>query len=486
MSSLTSTTPTALVNNLPTNARSTGQQARLAAMDGTGSFSQLLSGYGKPPQLPAAISTAPADKPAGADAHARAHAHAHAPKSASQSNGDGKTETQRQESKLNNKSAGQSDVASRRTSGALAHPEAARSTAQNASSKLPQDEAARAGTAKDAAAAEAITTTDLAEASSPATEDAAAQVAAAAAVAVAAELPAASTVVPDSLPSVVHAADASKKPGIPSDHHADLTLTDTSDAGRSGLPARLGPGRTEQAAWPDRAQVSAQAKAEANALGAAEPGGLGVQKATAAFSTELQSALPVQSSANGKTPAAALESLVASMGISTPSEFKTAATAATAAPPTVVSLAQPLFEPAFAPAMAARLSLLAANGVQTAQLHLNPAELGPVAVQIVVDGQQAQVSFHAEQAATCAVLERSLPDLAAALRDAGLTLSGGGVFQQAPDRGSDSDGHASSDNNSGNTATRRVRTAGLDLPLSALGNAPASARASRGVLDLYA
>ena len=174
------------------------------------------------------------------------------------------------------------------------------------------------------------------------------------------------------------------------------------------------------------------------------------------------------------------------MGVSTPGEFKPAAAAA---PPTVVSVAQPLFEPAFAPAMAARLSLLAADGVQTAQLHLNPAEMGPVAVQIVVDGQQAQVSFHAEQADTCAVLERSLPDLAAALRDAGLTLSGGGVFQQSPGQSRNSDNRSSSDNsnsNSSRSATSRARAAGLDLPLSALGNAPASARAARGVLDLYA
>ena len=83
---------------------------------------------------------------------------------------------------------------------------------------------------------------------------------------------------------------------------------------------------------------------------------------------------------------------------------------------------------------------------------------------------------------TPAPCERSLPDLAAALRDAGLTLSGGGVFQQAPGQGGDADSRASNNN----AAANRARPAGLDLPLTALGSAAAPARATRGVLDLYA
>ncbi|HCU54503.1 MAG TPA: hypothetical protein DIC36_09605 [Gammaproteobacteria bacterium] len=87
----------------------------------------------------------------------------------------------------------------------------------------------------------------------------------------------------------------------------------------------------------------------------------------------------------------------------------------------------------FAPEMAARLTLLAGEGVQRAELRLNPVEMGPVSVHLRLDGQQAQVEFHAQHAMTREVLERSLPELASALRDAGLTLSGGGVFQQPQD-----------------------------------------------------
>ena len=133
--------------------------------------------------------------------------------------------------------------------------------------------------------------------------------------------------------------------------------------------------------------------------------------------------------------------------------------------------------------MAARLSVLAADGVQTAQLHLNPADMGPVMVQIVVEGQQARIEFQADQADTRAVLERSLPDLAAALRDSGLTLSGGGVFQQFA--GQDQSGaQARSD---GSSAPRRGSSRDVSDSLAALPARVATvARQTQGVVDLYA
>ncbi|MET0517946.1 MAG: flagellar hook-length control protein FliK, partial [Burkholderiaceae bacterium] len=155
----------------------------------------------------------------------------------------------------------------------------------------------------------------------------------------------------------------------------------------------------------------------------------------------------------------------------------------------VVTLAQPLHDPGFGSELGARLSLLAADGVQEAQLHLNPAEMGPVAVQIVVDGQHAQISFHAQQADTRAALEQSLPDLAAALRDAGLTLSGGGVFQQAQDSGGSArrdaaDGGERGGGRSGGVAG--VGGIGGDDAIAAASARRSAPRASRGVLDLYA
>ena len=106
--------------------------------------------------------------------------------------------------------------------------------------------------------------------------------------------------------------------------------------------------------------------------------------------------------------------------------------AATAQPQAEARIAVPLNSPDFAPALGAQISVFTRDGVQTARLQLNPAEMGPITVQIALDGSAARVDFQADMAATRDVIEASLPALAGALQDAGLTLAGGGVFQHAP------------------------------------------------------
>ncbi len=97
--------------------------------------------------------------------------------------------------------------------------------------------------------------------------------------------------------------------------------------------------------------------------------------------------------------------------------------------------------PEFPQELGVQLSVLARDGVQEAELHLNPAEMGPVSVQIVMDGTQARIDFGADVAATRHAIEAGLPELASALRDAGFTLAGGGVSQHAGGRqGSEGDG----------------------------------------------
>ena len=152
-------------------------------------------------------------------------------------------------------------------------------------------------------------------------------------------------------------------------------------------------------------------------------------------------------------------------------------------------LQSPLHAAGFAPEMAARLSLAATEGVQQAQLHLNPSEMGPVQVQIVLDGQQAQISFVAEQADTRAVLEKSLPELAGALREQGLTLSGGGVFSQQQQQAQPGQsGQADRDGGpaAGRWASSRQDTGAADEAAAAQQRVTAASTRSRGVLDLFA
>ena len=154
--------------------------------------------------------------------------------------------------------------------------------------------------------------------------------------------------------------------------------------------------------------------------------------------------------------------------------------AAPAAPPHQAHIAPRFDQPAFAPALGAQISVLARDGVSEARLHLNPAEMGPVSVQISVSGQAARVELVAEHALTRQVLEQSMPALAGALRESGLTLAGGGVFEQHRQP-------AQPDQHGGQRPGRQfanddARADGVATPAPAV-RAPV---ARRGVVDLYA
>jgi flagellar hook-length control protein FliK len=158
-----------------------------------------------------------------------------------------------------------------------------------------------------------------------------------------------------------------------------------------------------------------------------------------------------------------------------------ASAAAPAAAPALpqVALAAPFGTPAFASELAASVSLLARDGVQQARLQLHPAEMGPIAVQIAIDGTQARVDFTAEVAATRHAIEAGLPELASALRESGLTLAGGGVFGQAP-----SQRQAAQDGGDGRFARLPARDAVADEASSAA--VPVRRRVVAGGVDEYA
>ena len=86
--------------------------------------------------------------------------------------------------------------------------------------------------------------------------------------------------------------------------------------------------------------------------------------------------------------------------------------------------------------------------------------------------------FAADVAATRAVLEAGLPELAGALREAGLTLVGGGVFGRARRNGSGTT----------TTARRAVVTAvrGEERPARLAATPSRVLRRARGVVDLFA
>lgn len=110
--------------------------------------------------------------------------------------------------------------------------------------------------------------------------------------------------------------------------------------------------------------------------------------------------------------------------------FDNTGAATRAAAGTQATLDAPVASREFAPALGAQVAVWVRDGVQEARLHLHPAELGPLAIQIALDGNSAQIDFHAAHALTREAIEASLPALAASLRESGFTLAGGGVFGQ--------------------------------------------------------
>ncbi len=160
----------------------------------------------------------------------------------------------------------------------------------------------------------------------------------------------------------------------------------------------------------------------------------------------------------------------------------------TALPETLaVQVSTPADAPEFREALGVQVSLLARDGVHSAELHLNPAEMGPISVHIVMDGAQARVDFGADSANTRELIESGLPELAAALRDAGFTLAGGGVSQHsAGSQGRSPDSADSRSNAAAADASRAARRSVDTLAEVPLAQASMRMRVPHSGLDLYA
>ena len=139
----------------------------------------------------------------------------------------------------------------------------------------------------------------------------------------------------------------------------------------------------------------------------------------------------------------------------------------------------------FGPQLGAQISTFVRNGIEHARLHLNPAEMGPVSVQIQLDGQTALVHLSAENPHTRQALEEAMHLLAGSLREAGLTLTGGGVFER-PRQGDGAQAQADTGAGPGGQRDRSGgRPGGYNDDVQSAELLPLLAR-RRGVVDLVA
>jgi len=154
------------------------------------------------------------------------------------------------------------------------------------------------------------------------------------------------------------------------------------------------------------------------------------------------------------------------------------------------TLTTPVGHADFRPALADKVSLWVntarTDGPMTAELHLNPADMGPIQVKIALEGQSAQVDFAAAAAETRKAIEASLSALSSALSDVGLNLTGGGVTAQTAQQ-SFGQQSAPSEGARGVSTGSSAASAAEDEGDAAFMQGVSAPRAGRpGGLDLYA
>jgi flagellar hook-length control protein FliK len=149
------------------------------------------------------------------------------------------------------------------------------------------------------------------------------------------------------------------------------------------------------------------------------------------------------------------------------------------------TLQPPMGTPAWNDGVADRVTWMAKNDIQTAELRLNPADLGPIEITLTLGGDdksQATVQFSAAHAATREAIETALPRLREMLQENGITLGQAGVDannSRAPDGGGErqSQGNPAAGRGHGGAAVAES----TPLPASAL---PRSQ--GRGLVDTFA
>jgi flagellar hook-length control protein FliK len=245
------------------------------------------------------------------------------------------------------------------------------------------------------------------------------------------------------------------------------------DASASGTRTARGAAR---AAMPGGAAAKAQTPGQAGehvAAGAARADSPAEKTADALLGAALPLAVPTHEAPAAMSQLPDTSTLAAAAGLqAAPRADAQAASLTTAA---AVHIATPATSPEFREALGVQVSVLAREGIQQAELHLHPADMGPISVLIALDGSNARVDFGADSPATRSLLESGLPELAAALRDAGFTLSGGGVSQHARQQP--------------NQEAQQAQSAGTRTTPAALGEAGPvrmTARMGQGAVDLYA
>ena len=108
-----------------------------------------------------------------------------------------------------------------------------------------------------------------------------------------------------------------------------------------------------------------------------------------------------------------------------------ATTLATNAPVNPTNIATAITQqPAWGDEFSQKITWMATQQNQSAELHLNPPQLGPLDVSIKMNGDQATASFTSPHAAVREAIEQAMPKLREMLADSGIMLGNAMVSDQ--------------------------------------------------------
>lgn len=172
------------------------------------------------------------------------------------------------------------------------------------------------------------------------------------------------------------------------------------------------------------------------------------------------------------------EALLASLAPDTDPRAGIAASAATSFPmaggprPVALPIAAPVHSPAFSQALGQQLTVALRMDLGQAELILSPAELGPVRVELSLEGDTASVHFAATHPETRQALEQSLPNLRTLFAEQGLSLAhthvGPGFHRDGGGRPTPGVSHRATDGRSGVTIDGDIRPTGARIRPDAL------------------
>lgn len=150
---------------------------------------------------------------------------------------------------------------------------------------------------------------------------------------------------------------------------------------------------------------------------------------TAALQAETGSS-NVSTASRSETPN--LTAVTSSFSAVGPSAVVSAPVSTQQAVSTTTTISTPLNQPQWSEDFSQKVTWMATQRTQSAELHLNPAQLGPLEVSLKLNGDQATLQFTSAHAAVRDAIEQSIPRLRDMLADSGISLGNTTVSDQAP------------------------------------------------------